>query len=185
MSDAVETPLESNEQARQLATVLVEGTNEQERTNIVDWLLSLKAVAESSGSAFGKGRRAIEETLKADVIWPVVKLIGTEIKRHAWDERSFGFLLGGGAVIAALAVAGGEAGAGIAALGTATAVPLWLVFGSGGAFAGVLLDEIQKASGASTQRPDSGSKAGHEGPEENSSFGSSLDVTQSFEVLGL
>jgi len=47
-------------------------------------------------------------------------------------------------VFTALALAGGGAGAGIAALGTAAGVPLWIVFGAGGAFAGMLADEIQK-----------------------------------------
>ena len=40
-----------------------------------------------------------------------------------------------------IALFGGQ-GAGIAALGAAIGVPLWVVFGAGAAFAGVLYEEI-------------------------------------------
>lgn len=35
-------------------------------------------------------------------------------------------------------------GAGIAALGGAIGVPLWVVFGAGGAFVGVFIDEAKR-----------------------------------------
>jgi hypothetical protein len=44
--------------------------------------------------------------------------------------------------VAGVALFGGKA-AGIAALGTAIAVPLWIVLGAGGAFAGVLIEIIE------------------------------------------
>jgi len=47
------------------------------------------------------------------------------------------------AAIAAVAFSG--KGAGIAALGGAIGVPLWVVLGAGGAFAGVLIEEIQRS----------------------------------------
>lgn len=104
----------------------------------------MRAIAEGDQSALEKARRAVEETAKKQVVWPVVKLVGGEIKRHSWDDRSVATRLAGVAAFTALALGGGEAGAGIAALGTAVGVPLWIVFAAGGAFAGALLDEIQK-----------------------------------------
>jgi hypothetical protein len=49
--------------------------------------------------------------------------------------------LGLGAVVATVATVGG-AGAGIAALGGAIGVPLWVLFGAGAAFAGAIVDEV-------------------------------------------
>jgi hypothetical protein len=46
-----------------------------------------------------------------------------------------------GAAATGAALFGGKA-AGLAALGTAIAVPLWVVFGAGGAFMGVLYEEL-------------------------------------------
>jgi hypothetical protein len=63
------------------------------------------------------------------------------MKRLAWDDRSVKARFGlSGAAIAALAF-GGQ-GAGIVALGTGIGVPLWVVFGAGAAFLGVLYEEI-------------------------------------------
>jgi len=50
-------------------------------------------------------------------------------------------LLGGSA---ALSLTSGSAG--LAAFGTAISVPLWIVLGAGGAFAGMIIDEVAKSS---------------------------------------
>jgi hypothetical protein len=46
-----------------------------------------------------------------------------------------------GAAATGVALFGGQ-GAGVAALGTAVGVPLWVIFGAGGAFMGVLYEEL-------------------------------------------
>jgi hypothetical protein len=43
-------------------------------------------------------------------------------------------------------------GAGIAALGGAIGLPLWVVFGAGGAFLGVLIEEIRKSRRSSSEK---------------------------------
>jgi hypothetical protein len=63
------------------------------------------------------------------------------LKQFAWDDRGLvGRMALGGAIVGAV-LFGGQA-AGIAALGTAIGVPLWVVFGAGAAFLGVLYEEI-------------------------------------------
>lgn len=60
-------------------------------------------------------------------------MISRQTKRLAWDQRSTTARLGlGGAAIGA-DVLGGQ-NAGIAALGTAVGVPLWIVTGAGAPF---------------------------------------------------
>lgn len=68
------------------------------------------------------------------LVWDKAKLI-------AWDDRGFATKV---AMIAAIAgiVTFGSQGAGIAALGGAISVPLWILFGAGGAFLALLYQEI-------------------------------------------
>lgn len=74
-------------------------------------------------------------------------MVGRELKRLGWDERGLKGRLGVGGAATGLLLFGSQ-GAGIAALGTAFAVPLWVVFGAGATFIGVLYDEItSKKSG--------------------------------------
>lgn len=184
-SDPGEISLASRAQASQLAATIIEGTTEKERSQIIEWLRSLKEIAESTASIFVKSRKAIEETLKSEVIWPSIKMMGAEIKRRAWDDRSIAFRLSGGAVIATLTLVGGEAGAGIVALGGGVGVPLWIVFGSGAAFAGTLLEEIVRASTSFNEPSVSDEKYGSGGSEKNPNESSILTVSEAFKVLGL
>jgi hypothetical protein len=77
------------------------------------------------------------------VVLPAVKIIARETKRLGWDDRSLPGRLGIGGAAVGLALFGGQ-GAGVAALGTAVGVPLWVVFGAGATFLGVLYEEITR-----------------------------------------
>jgi len=130
------------QESKQLATEVVKSSSAEELSALEVWAEELLAIRNSNLSVFRKTKRAVEATLQRKVIFPIVKNFSTELKRVGWDERSWAARLLGAGVLAAIAV-GGQ-GAGIAALGGAIGVPLWIVFGAGGAFAGTLLDEIQK-----------------------------------------
>ena len=73
----------------------------------------------------------------------MVKIIFREMKRHAWDNRSAKVRSAYAGVALALATVGGQS-AGIAALGGAIAVPLWVVFGAGAAFLRVLYEALER-----------------------------------------
>jgi hypothetical protein len=97
-------------------------------------------------------KQAVSVSIESKAIVPFVKMRGRELKRLGWDERSLPARLGlSAAAFAALLLSG--QGAGIAALGGAIGVPLWIVFGAGGAFAGVLIEEIQRKERQGTQGP--------------------------------
>ena len=70
-------------------------------------------------------------------------LVARSFKALAWDNRGLAARLALGGAIVGVVFFGGQ-GAGIAALGTAIGVPLWVVFGAGSAFLGVLYDEIMR-----------------------------------------
>ena len=126
---------------RQIAVKIVSSANAAEKEALRIWIERLLALKASNLPTAQKAKRAITLTAESKVVVPSVKIIARETKRLAWDERGLKGRLGlGGAAIGA-AMFGGQ-GAGIAALGTAIGVPLWLVFGAGAAFAGVLYEEI-------------------------------------------
>ena len=68
-------------------------------------------------------------------------LTGKALKELGWDNRGISGRLGIATAIATAVIFGGQ-GAGIAALGTAIGVPLWVVFGAGAAFLGEIYERF-------------------------------------------
>lgn len=127
----------------QFALTLVQSASQPERIALAKWANDLLRLRDSNLGPLDKAHQAIGVTLDAEVIWPAIKVLGSEIKRIGWDERSLPAKIGLSGVALAASVFSGK-GAGIAALGGAIGVPLWVVFGAGGAFVGVLIEEISR-----------------------------------------
>ncbi|TXM76515.1 hypothetical protein FV218_07070 [Methylobacterium sp. WL69] len=128
---------------RQVAVVIADAASPEERGALMIWAQGLLDVRASSAPPLQKARQALALTARSQIIWPAVKLIGREVKRLAWDQRSTTARLGlGGAAIGAMFFGGQSAG--IAALGTAVGVPLWVVFGAGASFLNVLREELAR-----------------------------------------
>lgn len=68
-------------------------------------------------------------------------LTGKALKELGWDNRGLSGRLGIATAIATAVIFGSQ-GAGIAALGTAIGVPLWVVFGAGAAFLGEIYERF-------------------------------------------
>ncbi len=133
--------LENSSSQRQLATNIASTVSEAEGAALHAWASQLLIIKHSQEPAVVKAKRAIDLSRQSQIILPVLKMLGREVKRRAWDERGAAGRLGLGGAAVGLALFGGQ-GAGIAAFGTAIGVPLWVVLGSGSAFAGVLMDEL-------------------------------------------
>lgn len=129
------------EKQKQLAVKIVASANAAEKEALRIWIERLLALKGSDVPAGQKAKKAISITAESKVVLPAVKIIARETKRLAWDERGLKARLGLGGAAVGVALFGGQ-GAGIAALGTAIGIPLWVVFGAGAAFAGVLYEEI-------------------------------------------
>lgn len=134
----------NDESKNQSVAVQVASTaSEQEREALLLWMLQLLQVQESSLSNVQKATRALKLTFASKVVWPVVKILAQEVKRIGWDERGTKSRFGIAGAGAGLALFGTQ-GAGIAALGTAIGIPLWVVLGAGAYFAPVLIEELKK-----------------------------------------
>jgi hypothetical protein len=127
--------------SRQVAVIIAERASDTERLALGVWAQELLAIRASSAPASTKTKQAIAATIKAKTVWPLMKIAGKHLKEIGWSNRTGTqrALLGGVATGVALF---GSQTAGIAALGGAVAVPLWIVFGAGAMFANYLVREL-------------------------------------------
>ena len=132
--------------SKQLVVIrnIIDDADLAQQLALYEWGQELLAIRKSEQSVAQKARAAIRATAHREIIWPLVRKFMTQLKKHGWDNRSWTARLGVGAAAVTVLTLGGQ-GAGIAALGTAIGVPLWVVFGAGVSFAVMLVDELGKA----------------------------------------
>lgn len=130
-------------QQKEFANSLVKSLNDAEKHSLKLWCQDLLIVRNSSVNKIQKIKSIVEATGKRKVIFPVLKSIYKSVKKYAWQDRGvksrFGII---GIGVGATFFAGQSAG--IAALGSAIGVPLWVVFGAGGTFAGFIVEEAER-----------------------------------------
>lgn len=125
-----------------LARQLQESLAPEEREILLDWLVELLEIRESHVSASLKFARAIRATVRRRTVVTILKTTGRPFVRLAWADRTWMARLAMlGVVVTSLVWRGHQAG--IALLGTAVAVPLWVVFGSGAVVAGWMVDSLR------------------------------------------
>ena len=137
--------MDSDSQAkeRQLAITIVEAASPVDRELLQQWITQLLVLKDSPLGVLEKAKKAIAVTASSKAAVTAAKIVAKHIKRVAWDERSTAARFGMSGI--ALGVfAFGSQGAGVAALGTAVGVPLWVISGAGASMAGVLLDELKR-----------------------------------------
>jgi uncharacterized membrane protein len=135
-----ETQSGQTQVALRVASTATQAQNEALRT----WLLALLDLRERDAPRLMKAKDAIAITAKSKVVWPLVTIIAKQAKKLGWDERSSTERWGLGGVAIGLTLFSGQS-AGVAALGTAVGVPLWIVLGAGSMFARLLYAELLKA----------------------------------------
>jgi hypothetical protein len=137
---------DKEERQKAIAHKIVRYASADERDALGRWAEGLLSIRGSNLSVIKKASEAIRLTKDNKAVASIVKREWSKLKRVGWDERSWKARLGMGATVATVAIVG-NAGAGIAALGTAIGVPLWIVAGAGGTFAGLIVDEVKSESG--------------------------------------
>jgi hypothetical protein len=128
---------------KRVAVRIIEDASVSQQTALKAWVSGLLDIRGSDQSMLQKSKSAVSLTLSQKIIWPIVKSISKTAKTQIWDRSTPTLQFGMAASAVSLAVFGG-AMAGIAALGGAIAVPLWIVIGGGSMFAKMLLDELSK-----------------------------------------
>jgi hypothetical protein len=128
---------------QQLAITIVEAASPSDRVVLQQWVTQLLVLKDAPISRLEKAKKAIALTASSQAAVTAAKIVARNLKRMAWDERSTAARFGLGGAALGLAAFGSQ-GAGIAALGTAVGVPLWVVSGAGASMAGVLLEELNR-----------------------------------------
>lgn len=126
---------------KEIGRAIVAATRPEDIGAIETWAQTMLEIRSSDLPAYGKAKAAILWSTDRKLLAPILHVIWKEMKRLGWEERSFPARMALGAAVTALTLSG--QGAGIAALGGAIGVPLFVVFGAGGALAGVIVDEIR------------------------------------------
>lgn len=144
--------MDEKQQSQQaLVTTFVSEIEDADRQQLLAWAQQLVEIRNSNLPAVAKASRALEASAKKEVVSATAKALYRrlepymeEVKRHGWDERGVAgrFTIGG--VVLGATVFGGQ-GAGLAALGSAIGLPLWLVLGAGGALLGTLVEELSRS----------------------------------------
>lgn len=149
-----DSPYESQ---RKLVSRIITEVDDSTREALLGWARKLTEIRNSNLPAVMKASRALSASTKREVIVSATALIYRrveplirDVKRHGWDERGIPsrFMIGG-IMLGATAFSG--QGAGLAALGSAIGLPLWLVLGAGGAFLGTLVDELSGKAAPKTE----------------------------------
>ena len=128
-----------------LAIAIVETVPPEHRLALKTWAERLLAIKDSTLPPWQKAKEAMSATRASRVIWPTLKVVAKRVKSLGWDDRSGPARAFMGVAAVSAAVFGGKA-AGIAALGTAVGVPLWVVFGAGAGFATAVAKEVSRKS---------------------------------------
>jgi hypothetical protein len=135
---------------RLAAIAIAKEVPDTECRELVAFIDKLLIVRQSKQNSLQKLKATMTETLNVKVIWPTLKVIFRECKRRLWDNRSTSTRLGLTGSIAGLIFFGGQ-GAGIAAMGGAVGVPLWVVFGAGAMYANHLREALMERIDAHTR----------------------------------
>lgn len=123
---------------RGVAAEIVAAADGGERAALLGWAEALTEIRGSGAGPIRKARRALAATCDRKTVWPFVKAIWQEKRRHGWDSRG----LSSGVGVLGVLVFGG-AWAGLAPLGEAANLPVWMVIGSGAEFAEALRGELR------------------------------------------
>lgn len=130
------------DQTREIGQAIVVATKPEDLDTLRTWAQNMLDIRTSKAPALLKAKRAIVASTDRKVLAPIMQVAWKELRRVGWEERGLPARMAMGAAAAALTLSG--QGAGIAALGGAIGVPLFVVFGAGGALAGVVIDEIRR-----------------------------------------
>lgn len=129
------------------AIAIVDTVPPEHRLALKAWAEQLLVIKSTPMPPWQKAKEAMKATRDSRVIWPTLKVIAKRVKHYGWDARSGPARAFMSVAAVSAAVFGGKA-AGVAALGTAVGVPLWVVFGAGAGFATAVAKEVSRKSKA-------------------------------------
>lgn len=113
-----------------------------QKTILLDWAKKVKFIQKNKDLSFRQKLKKLNKLNNADTFKSISKLVVLHSKRY-WKSASWAEKLG---IIGASGtlIVFGSGGAGIAALGGAIGLPLFLVTAAGGTLIGTIIDKLEK-----------------------------------------
>ncbi|MFQ5530477.1 MAG: hypothetical protein ACE5FP_09025 [Gemmatimonadota bacterium] len=133
-----------NKAERKAISAAREKLDESQKRAVIRLFRRLLEVRETEASSKDKLRKAIPDERDAKAALDALQSSASQIKDLAWDDRTWPARVGIGAATVVAATMAGQS-AGLALLGTAIAIPLWVVFGNGNEFAAALIAELEES----------------------------------------
>lgn len=141
---------EQYDKHRRVALYVAENIPQEEKSAVKAWLAKLLEIREANLPAHWKAKAAIAATIESKVALPLIKTVASQAKALGWDNRTPAQRIGLAAAAVGLATFS-STGAGIAALGGAIGLPLWVVLGAGSMFAKYLYDDLSQSLESAAQ----------------------------------
>ena len=142
MSESNDTQPSLSRAERRAVDAARDKMDESQRIAVTRLFRRLLDVREMDASAQEKLRQALPDEEDTKAALDALQSSASHIKDLAWDDRTWPARVGiGAATVVAASVAGQSAA--IALLGTAIAIPLWVVFGAGEDFARALVAALE------------------------------------------
>ena len=138
------------QEQQSLARRIAQTMPPEEQQRFRTWVARLVEIRQSNVGSFSKAVQAVTATVSNGVAISIARQLAGELKRLGWTERGLKWRVAFLASVVSAVMTGGQ-GAGIAALGGAIGVPLWLVIGAGGAFLAMLYEELGAGSSLSSR----------------------------------
>lgn len=135
--------METNKQLNSEIKSDLEKLNETERQNVLNWAVEVRKIQHNNKLTTKEKIYDLKNLNNKQAFKNVISIVLNYSKSY-WKKANWAQRIGIIGLTSGLIVAGASGGAGIAALGGAIGLPLFLVTTAGGTFIGTIIDSLNK-----------------------------------------
>ena len=138
--------METNKQLNSEIKSDLEKLNDREKQNVLNWAVEVKKIQQNNKLTTKEKIYDLKNLNNKQAFKNVIS-IALNYSKSYWKKANWAQRIGIIGLTSGLIVAGASGGAGIAALGGAIGLPLFLVTTAGGTFIGTIIDSLNKKNG--------------------------------------
>jgi hypothetical protein len=135
--------METNKQLNSEIKSDLEKLNDREKQNVLNWAVEVKKIQQNNKLTTKEKIYDLKNLNNKQAFKNVIS-IALNYSKSYWKKANWAQRIGIIGLTSGLIVAGASGGAGIAALGGAIGLPLFLVTTAGGTFIGTIIDSLNK-----------------------------------------
>ena len=124
----------------------LEKLDDIERQNVLNWAVEVRKIQQNNKLSSKEKIYDLKNLNNKQVFKNVISIVLNYSKSY-WKKANWAQKIGIIGLTGGLIIAGASGGAGIAALGGAIGLPLFLVTTAGGTFIGTIIDSLNKKNG--------------------------------------